>query len=151
MGEPSDGYRVLAIALKTARGGPMREVAEADGLVDAGLKCPVWPRKNRGITFLAAGQWKQVCRELAADLPWTLRRANVLLDADGLGDLIGRTVQVGDLRVRITGETAPCDLMDRQHAGLQAALRSDFRGGIHGRILTAGRVRVGDRLTICAP
>ncbi len=140
--------QVLALAVKTAVGGPMREIDRSVGQVDGGLDCPVQPSPDRGITFLAARQWDQVNEELGTEMPWHARRANVLLDADGLADLLGRTVTVGDLRVEIMGETVPCGTMEAIQPGLTRALAPECRGGVYGRILRGGTIRVGDALTI---
>lgn len=140
--------KVLAIALKTAKSGPMREVEEATAEVNGGFACPVKPSPDRGITFLAAGHWSEVNAELGTSLPWHTRRANVLLDTRALGGLIGKTVRVGEVTVRLIGETKPCALMDTFHKGLTKALVPDYRGGVHGRVLKGGTVRAGDTLTV---
>ncbi|MEP0848144.1 MAG: MOSC domain-containing protein [Phycisphaerae bacterium] len=141
---------VLAIALKTAEGGPMREVRDAVGIVDGGLEGSVKPSPDRGITFLSSRQWTLVQRELSGGMPWHTRRANVLIDADSLGALIGRIVQVGELLVEIKGETRPCGLMDKLQPGLRVALTPDHRAGVHGRVLRGGTLRVGDTMRLQA-
>ena len=35
---------------------------------------------KRQVTLLSAKAWSEVCRELEADLPWTTRRANILIE-----------------------------------------------------------------------
>lgn len=136
--------RVLKIALRTRPKGPMREVLEADGSENGGLTGDVNSRPDRGITFMASGQWAEATRELEKELPWHTRRANVLVDAAGLAELIGQTISVGDVRVQINAETKPCSLMDRLEPGLKAALTPDCRGGVYGRILNDGQLRIGD-------
>jgi MOSC domain-containing protein YiiM len=140
--------RVLAIAVKSAEGGPMIEAQSASAVVDAGLAGNAKVAPHRGITFLSARQWRQIAVELKADIPWHLRRANVLLDADSLATLIGRTVALGEAQLVIKGETHPCGLMDQQHAGLRAALKPDCRGGVYGQVIRAGAFRVGDLLNV---
>jgi len=105
--------KVLAIALTPATSADMQEVESAVAEVDGGLVGSVRPTPERGVTFLAAAQWDAAMRELDRDLPWHTRRANVLVEADSLADLIGREVTVGAARLRITGETVPCGLMDK--------------------------------------
>jgi hypothetical protein len=36
--------------------------------------------KKRQVTVLSTVDWQQVCKEMDADLPWTTRRANLLVD-----------------------------------------------------------------------
>ena len=142
--------RVSSIALKTAVGGPMQEVPEAAAEVDRGLIGSVRPNLRRGITFIAAGDWRAATREIGVEIPWHTRRANVLIDAERLGHLIGKTVQVGGVVVEIIAETRPCELMDRLQPGLMNALKPDCRAGVYGRVVAAGSFRIGDELRIVA-
>ncbi len=140
--------RILAIALRCKDKGQMSEVKEATAVRDGGLVGDLAARPDRGVTLLAAGQWQEVQLELQTELPWYTRRANLLVEAKKLGHLIGATIRLGDIQLKIEGETRPCDLMDRLHFGLKAALKPDCRGGVHGRVLQSGTIRVGDTLTI---
>lgn len=136
--------KVLAIAIRSVHLRAMIEVAEAWACRDDCLKGDHGSTRRRGLTLLASSQWQQVTRELGVDLPWHTRRANVLVETDMLASLIGHTIRVGQVRVRIHGETTPCDEMDQLHSGLKAILTPDCRGGIYGHILDNGRIRVGD-------
>ncbi len=136
--------RVLSIALRCEDKREMREVGEAACSVDGGLEGDPASSVDRGITLLSSQQWRQVTAELGVDLPWWTRRANVLIECDGLGALIGQTVRIGAVEVRVVDETQPCGLMDKLHPGLRAALKPDYRGGVHGRVVTGGVIRVGD-------
>jgi MOSC domain-containing protein YiiM len=140
--------RVERIALKTAVGGAMQEVDDAVAEVDGGLAGGARPSPRRGITFLASGDWRTVMSALHVDLPWHTRRANVLIDAHSIGHLIGKTVQLGEVVVEIIAETRPCDLMDQFQPGLRDALKPNCRAGVHGRVVTGGRFRIGDTLLI---
>lgn len=140
--------KVLGLALRSAPRGPMREVHEVTAVANAGLVDDVASRPDRGVTFLSAAQWRDVQRELGTDIPWHTRRANVLVDLDGLSAWIGHTIRVGSVVVQVLAETKPCDLMDRMHPGLKAALAPELRGGVHGRIVQGGRIAVGDAITV---
>lgn len=142
---------VLAVAIRTSQRGPMKEVPAATAKVDGGLDTDIPVSRARGITFLSANQWRQVNKELAVELPWHTRRANVLIDSDSLADLIGKSVRVGPVLLKITGETRPCELMDSLHQGLRTALTPDCRGGVHGRVIEGGTIRVGDQMVVDAP
>lgn len=139
---------VQSIALRTAVRGPMKEVDSARASVNGGLEGDIAVSPKRGITFLATGQWDEVSRTLNAELPWHTRRANVLVDAAGLGHLIGSTLRVGEVEIEILAETKPCELMDALHQGLKAALTPECRGGVHGRVIKAGRLQVGDAVVV---
>ena len=136
--------KIRAIATRSAHLGPMVDVGEARAFADACLVGDHGSSRRRGLTLLASGQWQQVTSELGVDLPWHTRRANILVEANTLAPLIGQTIRVGEVRVRIHAETIPCDEMDLLHPGLKAALTPDCRAGVYGHILDDGRIRIGD-------
>jgi MOSC domain-containing protein YiiM len=144
---------VLDIAVRTrgaqVKVGPMRTLPRVTAQKGAGLAEDVaCTDPRRGITLLSSGHWKDVVRELGADIPWHTRRANILIDAGPLGSLIGKTVRIGPVRLRIHDETRPCALMDRLHQGLRATLGPDCRAGVHGEILEAGEIQIGDEVVV---
>ena len=51
-------------------------------------------------------------------------------------------------RVRIYGETRPCEQMERAAPGLQAAMTVPFGGGAFGEILDDGEIAVGDPVSL---
>ena len=140
--------KVLGIALRCKDKTKMTPVSSARAAVDGGLDGdnPVSP--DRGITFIAQGQWQTTINELGVDLPWWTRRANVLIDAPALAHLIGRRIRVGEVEVDIKAETKPCDLMDKQHMGLKTTLKPDCRAGVYGRVLQAGTIKISDTVTV---
>jgi MOSC domain-containing protein YiiM len=140
--------KVAGIALRSAETGPMVEVGQAMALADGGLVGDVPSSPDRGVTLLSQPQWRQVQREVAADLPWHTRRANLLLDAERLDTLIGKNIRIGGARLQIKAETKPCGLMDRLHQGLRKVLEPELRGGVYGRILEGGEIRIGDSVEI---
>lgn len=140
--------RIKAIALRSPATGPMRLVESATATVDEGITGDVKVSPSRGITFLATGQWATVCRQLGVEIPWHTRRANVLVDATSLAQLIGCTIQFGEVLVAIKAETRPCELMDTFQSGLRDALSPECRAGVYGRVIRGGRFAVGDAITI---
>ena len=102
-------------------------------------------QKDRQVTILSESVWQQVCRELDADLPWTIRRANLLVDGIEFdASYLGKRVRIGEVELLVTQETAPCANMDAQHQGLTAALVPDWRGGICCKVVKPGQVNIGD-------
>ena len=140
--------RVLGIAVKTERRGPMKEIQSAHAEEGGGLIEDLKVSPKRGITLIDRAAWEATCADLGAPLLWTTRRANVLTEGIDLGGLIGKTIRVGEVELQIGGETDPCSLMDHFHQGLQEALRPDCRGGVYGRVLKGGRIKVGDGVEI---
>ena len=139
---------VVAIAVRTTTDGPMRQVAEAEASLGGGLMDDLPVDPDRGITFLAADQWDEVTKELQRDLPWHTRRANVLVDCATLVRLLGKSIRVGTVTVEIQGVTEPCGLMDRICPGLMNALTPDSRGGVHGKVVQSGTIKVGDTVMV---
>lgn len=139
---------VIDLAFKTARGGPMLRAASVTAVAGHGIAEGPPSSPRRELTLLSAEQWRQVTRQLGTDLPWHTRRANLLVDAASLEHLIGRTICIGPVVVRILGETKPCNVMDDQYPGLRSALEPECRGGVHGRICVDGMIRVGDAVLL---
>jgi len=140
--------RVLSIAVRSARRGDMREIAQAKAVKGGGIAGDIKSVPDRGITLLASVQWLQATQQLQVDLPWHTRRANVLIEAERLDDLVGRTIRIGDVQIEIVGESKPCGLMDWLHKGLREALQPDGRGGVYGRVVRDGTFKVGDAVEL---
>ncbi len=105
---------------------------------------------GRQITILSESAWQKACAEVNADLPWMVRRANLLVDGVEFdAGYVGKTVRIGDVELVVTEETAPCSRMDAQHQGLTAALRPEWRGGICCNVVKPGEIRIGDRVEFC--
>jgi len=80
-----------------------------------------------------------------------MRRANVMVSGIRLEGVRGQVLRLGGVRIRVWGETRPCERMDEQCPGLTAALDPHWRGGVYGVVLDDGDVRVGDAVALEAP
>jgi MOSC domain-containing protein YiiM len=88
--------------------------------------------------------WAAACSAIGTEsLPWTARRANLLVDGIELKGKIGYDLRVGDALLTISGETRPCEVMEQAHPGLMAALQPQWRGGVTCRVTRSGKVAVG--------
>lgn len=139
--------RVAGIAVKTAHRQPLEET-DSVAIQESGIVGNVGQSDHRRVTLLSREQWEQVQSELDMDLPWTTRRANILVEGMDLGGTMGKTIAIGDVRLRVEGETHPCGLMDTYFQGLKTALAPDCRGGVHARVLAAGIISVGDTVSV---
>ena len=139
---------VEGIAYRPTDGSTMQLLDECEVLAGRGLTLENRRAGKREITLLSMERWADACRELGAEVPWTFRRANLLIRGIDLAAQIGKTLTIGSVRVLVHGETRPCGIMDAQHSGLKTALVPQVRGGVHAEVLTGGAVRKGDRVTI---
>ncbi len=144
MGVKPDVGRVEAIWIKRGKLAPMDSVGRAQVIAGKGLVGNANQGGKRQITLLSTDTWAEVVRDLGAELDPSIRRANLLVSGVRMVECRGKTLQIGEMRIRIYGETRPCELMDRQQPGLQTALSQDWRGGVFGEALDTGSIEVGD-------
>jgi MOSC domain-containing protein YiiM len=143
----------MAIAIKPKSRAPMEPLDEARVTVESGI---VGDRLGRGgkdgkrqITILSDELWMDVCAGLRATLPWTTRRANVLVRGVDLAALpVGTKLRFGgEVVLEVTGITLPCKRMDEAYPGLQGELHGR-RGGLTCRVVQGGILRVGDGISL---
>jgi MOSC domain-containing protein YiiM len=152
-GIPPSAGRLVGIARRAMRRAPMAEIAEGRISVEAGLegdfKGAKYPRRQ--ITVLAREAWSAAVAEIGAgDLPWTARRANLLVADVALPRAAGGILRIGPVVIEVTGQTYPCGRMEEVHAGLLKALARGWRGGVTARVLEGGRIALGDRVEVLA-
>ena len=57
---------------------------------------------KRQVTILSAEAWNSVCEELKTELPWTTRRANILVSGIKLPQESGYQIQIGEVLLEVT-------------------------------------------------
>ena len=82
--------------------------------------------------------------QLGANLEPRARRANLVLSGVDLENTRDRILRVGACRLRIRGETRPCEQMEETLSGLQAAMRPHWGGGAFAEVIDGGDIAVGD-------
>lgn len=146
----SDG-RLIGIARRPERRAPMQEVAEGSISLAAGLAgdCKGGKFPLRQITVLAREAW-QIAAATVGDpgLPWTVRRANLLVEGVELPRAKGGILRIGMVRLEVTGQTHPCVRMEEARAGLLKALSRDWRGGVTCRVLSGGPIALVDAVEV---
>ncbi len=136
--------RLEQIWLKRFHRGPMDPTGAADVRRGAGLVGNADQGGWRQITIIAVADWDRIVEALGAAVDPGIRRANLLVSGIALAHTRDRVLQVGDCRLRVRGETRPCDRMDAAEPGLRAALDAEWRGGVFAEVLDDGRIAVGD-------
>ena len=137
--------KIEALWLRPAARLPVQAVQQALAIEGRGLDGDHAVGGKRQITILSREAWEAACATLGRTLDPGSRRANVMVSGVDLSSAIGGTLELGCVRVEVLGETRPCELMDDHgRMGLQAALRPERRGGVYGRILQGGLLRVGE-------
>jgi MOSC domain-containing protein YiiM len=143
---------VEGIHLHGERGDPMRVVDDAElvageGLVGdrmAGLGIP-----GTHVTFIGAEGIEVMVAETGIPLEPHQTRRNILVRGVDVPGLVGRRFQVGEAVCFGVKECHPCNHLESLTApGVREGLSG--RGGLRADVLTGGRIRVGDRLTILA-
>ncbi|MCH7823398.1 MAG: protein kinase [Acidobacteria bacterium] len=136
------------IAYRPRDGEGMRETDRCRVRIGRGLERENRPGGRREVTLLSEEAWRDTCAELGVEMPWHTRRANLLIQGFDLAEAISHTLRIGEVEIRIHGETNPCDFMDEQHFGLREALISNCRGGVYGQVLVEGTIHAGDPVTV---
>lgn len=130
----------VAVTLRTGVAGDYRGAMKPDG-----------PRR-RQVSLIEADSWAAALRDLGLGedaIGWQERRANFLIEGVKLPRRAGALVRIGnDVVIEVVQECDPCSRMEELHEGLKAVLTPDWRGGVLGRVLAEGTVRVGDTIRI---
>ena len=107
-------------------------------------------RSKRQVTVIEKEVFDRVMAELPGARPH-MRRANIMVSGIRLEDTRDHVLSLGGVRIRLHGETRPCERMDAQVEGLTAALDPDWGGGAYGVVLDDGEIRIGDEASIRSP
>ena len=103
---------------------------------------------KRQVTIMTKENWHSTCIELGQEIPWTTRRANILIEGLDLKDKTGQKLRIGTALVEITGELEPCNRMDQQFEGLTQILEKDWRGGVTCKLIEEGEVHLNDKVEL---
>jgi MOSC domain-containing protein YiiM len=133
-----------AIWIKRFKRGPMDPANRASLVAGRGLVGNMNQGGRRQVTIIEAERWTETCAELGVAVPPAARRANLLISGLPLADSRQRILRIGAARLRVLGETRPCERMDEAQPGLRRALESGWRGGAFAEVLDDGEIAVGD-------
>jgi MOSC domain-containing protein YiiM len=135
--------KLEAIWIKRFHRGPMDTRESAALRAGRGIEENANLGGKRQVTVISKEAFAEVSEELGAAIDPSFRRANLMVSGIDLRESRGRILAVGGVRLRIAGETRPCERMDEAFPGLRAALSPEWRGGVYGEVLDDGAVAVG--------
>jgi MOSC domain-containing protein YiiM len=133
-----------AIWIKRMKRGPMDTVTEAKLIANRGIVGNANQGGRRQVTIIEAEIWQELMEKLHCELDPSTRRANLMVSGIKLFNSRHRIMHIGNCRIRILGETKPCERMDEAVLGLKAAMYPEWGGGAFGQVIDDGEIAVGD-------
>lgn len=140
--------QLLNIWVKRVKRGPMDPLNRATVVAGRGIVGNVEQGGRRQVTVVSQAVLDRVTAALPAAPDPAMRRANLLVSDVDLVNARDRILRIGAVRIRILGETRPCERMEEAQAGLQSALEAPWGGGAFGEVLDDGEISVGDPVTL---
>ena len=101
-------------------------------------------QRGKRQVIVSRTHWRDVTASLDEAPDPKVRRANLLVSDIDFSDARGKILRVGTVRLRVYGETRPCEQMENAAPGLQNAMSVPWGGGAFAEVLDDGEIAVGD-------
>lgn len=136
------------IWIKRVKRGPMDPTDRAHVIAGKGIVGNANQGGKRQVTILSDRHWKSVTSPLGETPDARIRRANLLVSDIDFTDARGKILKIGNIRVRIYGETRPCEQMEDAVPGLKDVMSIPWGGGAFGEVLDDGEIAIGDAVEL---
>lgn len=141
--------RLLWIGIRPARRGPIIEVQQATLSPEEGLIGDRYGGRaggKRQVTLIAREDMAAMASFVGRpDLHPSVLRRNLLVEGINLLAVKDRQIEIGGVVLQVTGERHPCSRMEEELGpGGYNAVRG--RGGLTARVLSGGRMSIGDEV-----
>ncbi len=141
--------QLLGIATRAKKRAEMQLLQSAQVSLENGVANDFRGKPGkRQVTILTQEGWQTACTEAGVELPWSERRANLLIAGLDLEACGGAVIRIGAVKLLITRETDPCQRMEEAHPGLYEGMAKHWRGGVCCQVLEAGQIAVGDKVEL---
>lgn len=139
--------QLRAIWVKRMKLGPMDKKDSATLLAGKGMVGNANQGGKRQVTIIEEEIWQNLMKDLKANLDPNSRRANLMVSGISLVKTSNQILKIGNCRLRILGETKPCERMDEAFSGLRQAMKANWGGGAFAEVLEDGEIFVGDQVS----
>jgi len=134
--------KILNLYVKRSHGAPMEEVIEVSAVDGKGLKGDIsFGRSKRQVLLIE----QETLAEFGL-VAGQLRENGVVSGVELTGMKPGSQIQAGEVVLEVTGDCAPCQLVEELRPGLREAMNG--RRGTLFRVMTGGLMRVGDEVAL---
>lgn len=142
--------RLEWIGLRPARHSPMRAADATSLSPEHGLSDDYRSRGNRQVTLIQAEHLPVIAALCGLDSvePGLLRR-NLVVSGLSVHALKDKRFTIGSVQLLGTGDCVPCSYME-ENLGIGGYNAMRGHGGITARVLSEGRIRIGDTVKAVA-